>query len=45
MFHIEGEEIRIGPSGYYELENFSVSELGIAAFGSEDRFTIDIQYI
>ena len=44
MFHIEGEEIKIGPSGYYELHDFTVNELGIAAFGPEDKFTIDIQY-
>ena len=44
MFHIEGEEIKIGPSGYYELHDFTVNELGIVAFGPEDKFTIDVQY-
>lgn len=44
MFDVEGEEIKIGPSGYYELHDFTVNELGVAAFGPQDRFTIDVQY-
>lgn len=44
MLSINGEEVRIGPSNYYELQNFSVTHLGIAAQNAADRFTVDIQY-
>lgn len=44
MLSINGEEVRIGPSNYYELQNFAVTELGVAAQSAADRFTIDIQY-
>ena len=44
MLSINGEEVKIGPSNYYELQNFAVTNLGVAAQGPEDRFTIDIQY-
>lgn len=41
---INGEEIRIGQSGYYELTDFEIKNLCIAALGPEDRFTLDYQY-
>ena len=44
MLSINGEEVKIGPSNYYELQNFSVTHLGIAAQSAADRFTVDIQY-
>ena len=44
MLSINGEEVKIGPSNYYELQNFAVTNLGVAAQGPEDRFTIDVQY-
>lgn len=44
MFAVNGEEIRIGPSGYYELRDFTVNTLGVVAQSPDDKFTIDIQY-
>lgn len=44
MLAINGEEIKIGPSNYYELQNFAITNLGVAAQSAADRFTIDIQY-
>lgn len=44
MFTINGEEIRIGPSGYYELRDFETTFLGVVAQDPNDKFTIDIQY-
>lgn len=44
MLSINGEEVKIGPSNYYELQNFAVTNLGVAAQSPADRFTIDIQY-
>lgn len=44
MLSINGEEVKIGPSNYYELQNFAVTSLGVAAQYDADRFTIDIQY-
>lgn len=44
MLSINGEEVKIGPSNYYELQNFAVTHLGVAAQSAADRFTIDIQY-
>lgn len=41
---INGEEIRIGQSGYYELTDFDINNLCIAALGPKDRFTLDYQY-
>lgn len=45
MFTINGEEIRIGPSGYYELQDFNIKYLGVAALDNRDQFTIDVQYL
>ena len=44
MFTINGEEIKVGPSGYYELQNFDVNYLGVVARDHRDQFTIDVQY-
>lgn len=41
---INGEEIRIGQTGYYELNDFEITSLGIAAHSNNDRFTLDYQY-
>lgn len=44
MLAINGEEIKVGPSNYYELQDFAITSLGVAAQNEADRFTIDIQY-
>lgn len=44
MFAVNGEEIKIGPSGYYELQDFLVTNLAVAAVDERDQFTIDLQY-
>lgn len=44
ILSINGEEVKIGPSNYYELRDFAVTSLGVAAQYDADRFTIDIQY-
>lgn len=41
---INGEEIRVGQSGYYELNNFEITSFGIAAEDDDDKFIIDYQY-
>lgn len=42
---INGEEIRIGQSGYYELEDFTINQLGVIVNDpNKDRFTIDYEY-
>lgn len=44
IMSINGEEIRVGQSGYYELNNFEIKSLGIAAETDDDKFIIDYQY-
>ena len=45
MMAVNGEEIRIGPSGFYELDNIiQISSLGIVARDYNDNFTIDYTY-
>ena len=44
MLGINGEEIKIGPSGYYELHDFEITNLNVAAKEPFDRYTIDLQY-
>lgn len=44
---INGEQIKIGPSGYYELEGLDVSSFGIVAENDQykrDGFTLDYGY-
>lgn len=44
MMAVNGEEIRVGPSGYYELDVLPIQSLGVVGRGSKDNFTIDYQY-
>ena len=41
---INGEEIRIGQSGYYELNDFNITNFGIVVRDAKDRFSLDYQY-
>jgi len=42
---VNGEEIRIGQSGFYELKDFNISSLGVVVKNPEyDRFIIDYEY-
>lgn len=44
-FTINGEEIKIGQSGYYELNDFVITSLGVIVVDTDvDRFTIDYEY-
>lgn len=42
LMSINGEEIRVGSSGYYELRDFEVTSFGVAE--NSVTFTIDYQY-
>lgn len=44
MMIINGEEIKIGPSGYYELDAIPITSLGVVALNNKDMFSIDYQY-
>lgn len=44
MMIINGEEIKVGPSGYYELDAISITSLGVVALSNKDMFSIDYQY-
>lgn len=45
LMAINGEEIRVGQSGYYELNDFEITSLAIAAKkDGKDKFTVDYQY-
>lgn len=44
LFSINGEEIRVGQSGYYELNDFDITSFNIAVENSEDYFVLDYQY-
>lgn len=44
MFSINGEELKIGSSGYYELNDFDITTLAVVADGPEDKFVLDYQY-
>jgi hypothetical protein len=41
--HINGEELRIPQSGYFELNDFNITTFGIAA-DDTNPFTLDYQY-
>ncbi len=44
---INGEEIRVGQNGYYELNDFEITSLGIAVDNdnnNDNKFIIDYQY-
>jgi len=46
MMSVNGEEIKIGPSGFYELSEVPVTSLGIIAPDNsyQDSFTIDYEF-
>ena len=46
MMAVNGEEIHIGPSGYYELSQLEITSLGIVAPNSDytNSFTVDYEY-
>lgn len=44
IMSINGEEIRIGQSGYYELNDFNITNFGIVVKDANDRFSLDYQY-
>ena len=44
MMAINGEEIKIGPSGFYELSEVPVSSLGVVARDFNDSFTVDYEF-
>ena len=42
---INGEEIKIGRTGFYEIKDFTISSLGVVVENYDvDRFTIDYEY-
>lgn len=42
---INGEEIKIGPSGFYEIKDYDITSLGMVVEDADvDRFTIDYEY-
>lgn len=44
LLSIDGVEIKIGPSGYYELRDYEIESIAVAALGPQDKYTIDYQY-
>ena len=43
---INGEQIQIGKNGFYELDDFNITNLGVAIKDEDDsRFSIDYEYI
>lgn len=46
MMAVNGEEIHIGPSGYYELSQLEITSLGIVAPNDDytNTFTVDYEY-
>lgn len=45
MLAVNGEEIRVGPSGFYELDNIiPITSLGVVARDYNDNFSIDYTY-
>lgn len=42
---INGEEIKIGKSGFYEIKDYNISSLGVVVIDpNKDRFIIDYEY-
>ena len=41
---INGQEVKIGPSGYFELKDFDIESLHIANTEKTDKYTVDVQY-
>jgi len=45
MLAVNGEEIKIGQTGFYELKDFNINSLGVVVLDKDlDRFTIDYEY-
>jgi len=44
MLAINGEEIKVGQTNFYELDDFVIKTLGIVAKDGSDRFVMDYQY-
>ena len=44
MLAINGEEIHIGQSGFYEINDYTITSFGVAAKDNDDKFIIDYQY-
>lgn len=47
MMAINGEQIQIGPSGFYELTGLDIESLGVVAFDDDyikSNFTVDYEY-
>lgn len=45
LLAINGEEIRIGQNGFYELDDFTINQLGVVVMDkNSDKFTIDYEY-
>lgn len=44
IFAINGEEIRLSPNGFYELDDYDITFLGAVAASAENRFIIDYEY-
>lgn len=44
MLAVNGEEMRIGPSGFLEVSGVKISSVGVIATGYQDSFTIDYEY-
>ena len=42
LFAINGEELRIGPTGYYELDILPITRIGVAAYLQEDGANNDL---
>ena len=42
---INGEGVKIGPSGYYELDVLPIESLSVMARGPQDNFTVDYEYL
>lgn len=43
---INGEQIQIGKNGFYELDDFNITELGVVVKDKDiDRFSIDYEFI
>lgn len=44
LIAVNGQELSIGPSGYYELKGFTINSLYIVNIAADDKYTLDIQY-
>ncbi len=44
LMAVNGEEIRVGSSGFYELDVLEITSLGFVAQGYEDNWTLDYEF-